>query len=162
MLLSMVLVLCLAVAGIGYAHWTKTLYVDGTVETGTFGVEWSQYDATDNEDLKDVGKASCYIIGNTVHLEILNAYPSYTATFNLDIHCTGSVPAHINSVDVVGGPFLDVQVIGIQECMQLHYCDEIPVTVIIHVLQEDAAGALCPQDALLTCSATIVADQFNA
>jgi len=164
LLLSMVLVLCLAAAGIGYAHWTKTLYVDGTVTTGTFGVEWSQLQPTDNEDTKDVGVASCYFVGDTVFLEIVNAYPSYEATFVLDIHGLGTVPAHVKSIAVTSAdPFLDVQVAHELLPIQLHMCQETLITVTIHVLQELVPGGdVCPQGATLMCSLQVVADQFNA
>ena len=160
-LIGIVLVLLLAVVGIGYSHWTKTLYIEGTVQTGTFGVEWSQYAPCDNEGVKDVGVPSCVIQGDTVVLTIDNAYPSYEATFNLDIHGIGSVPAHVNLINVTNcDPFLDVTVITDPLPIQLHDCDETPVTVKIHVLQTVGTD-LCPEDATMGCSITVVADQFN-
>jgi len=35
-LLVMALILALGGMGVGFAHWSQTLYIDGTVETGTF------------------------------------------------------------------------------------------------------------------------------
>ena len=163
-LIGIVLVLLLAVVGIGYSHWTKTLYIDGTVTTGTFGVEWSQYDPCDNEGIKDVGVPSCSLNAakDTVTLSIANAYPSYEATFNLDIHGLGTVPAHVNMINVTScDPFLEVTVMTDPLPIQLHECDETPVIVTIHVLQNNDAGDLCPENAQMSVSLQVVADQFN-
>lgn len=168
-LLGLVLVLCLAVVGVGYAHWSKTLVINGTVETGTFNLEMSQYDSVDNEDIKDVGMQSCMLVDldgdgvyDAVDLMIENAYPSYEARFLLDIHCLGTIPAHINSVVVDADPFLDVSVIGLEQIpIQLHECEEILFEVVVHVLQNNSAGDLLAQGATLNCRITIVADQFN-
>ena len=151
----------MALAGVGYSHWTKTLVVDGSVTTGTFGVEWSVIGSYDNEDTKDVGVQMIDIDGDIAFLSISTAYPCYEATFDLDIHGLGSVPAHINAINVLNqDPFLDVEIIG-PDLIQLHECDMANVTVIIHVLQNNAAGDLLPMNATLSVGLEIVVDQFN-
>jgi hypothetical protein len=160
-IIGIVLVLCLALVGVGYSHWTKTLIIDGSVTTGTFGVEWSVMGSSDNEIDKDVGMQGITVVDNVVYLSISDAYPCYEATFELDIHGTGTVPAHINAVNMLAcDPYLDVQIIG-PSMIQLHECDMAYVTVIIHVLQEDAQGVLLPMGATLGVALEIVCDQFN-
>jgi hypothetical protein len=168
-LLGMVLVLCLAAVGIGYAHWTKTLYVDGVVTTGTFDAEMSVGTPSDNEVVKDVGIPSSDVVAqDRVLLVIENAYPSYEATFPVDVHCLGTVPLHINSICVEANDYLDVKLVddltGQAPVLpvQLHQCDEYWFDVVIHVLQNHpVTDELLPQDTQLDASIVIVADQFN-
>ena len=188
-LLGLVLVLCLAVVGVGYAHWTKNLHIDGTVHTGTFDAELSQGTPYDNEPtdrdpitnelIKDVGIPSCELLPlesekpDTVKLTIEKAYPGYIATFPLDVHCTGSVPLHINDISLVEGwsPFLKVTITDTEGAeipwgrqvnpVQLHYCDSYDFNVVIEVLQEVEDQGTCPEDEYLTCSISITVDQWN-
>lgn len=46
-ILFLALVVCLGGMGIGYAHWTGNLFVEGTAETGTMGVGWYYYSGGD-------------------------------------------------------------------------------------------------------------------
>lgn len=41
-LLSLALVLALSLTGFGFAHWSETLYIDGTVKTGVFCVGFTE------------------------------------------------------------------------------------------------------------------------
>ena len=175
-LLGLVLVLCLAVVGVGYAHWSKDLHVDGTVETGTFDAEMSQDPPWDNEN-KDVGIPDCTLLDNdqdgvyeAVELTIVGAYPSYEATFPLDVHCIGTVPLHINKISIEADPFLQVTISdengpvtpGDQESpVQLHEGDAYWFDVTIHVLQQVGGETLPEGGATLTCSITITVDQWN-
>lgn len=168
-LLGMVLVLCLAAVGIGYAHWTKDLYVDGTVTTGTFDAELSLGEAMDNEQIKDVGDCWAEVVAkDRVLLTVVNAYPSYEATFPVDVHCLGTVPLHINSIAVKADPYLDVKLVdpatGAEPVLpvQLHECDMYWFDVVIHVLQNHPdTDELLPQSTELLCSLVITCDQFN-
>jgi len=174
-LLGLVLVLCLAVVGVGYAHWTKDLSIDGTVVTGTFDAEMSQGTPTDNEPVeKDVAEPTCTLadrdndgVNEAVDLLIVNAYPSYEATFPLDVHCIGSVPLHINDISITcQDPFLDVQIVDPDTGqfpdlpVQLHECQEYWFDVVIHVIQQ-VGDELCPEGETLGCSISITVDQFN-
>jgi hypothetical protein len=168
MLLGMVLVLCLAAVGVGYAHWTKDLYVNGVVNTGTFDAEMSQGVPFDNEYDKEVAEGTCSVVegGLGVELTVNNAYPCYEVTFPLDVHCIGSVPLHINDISVTSADrFLAVSITDAdggpwQQGYQLHNCEEYWFNVTIHVLQ-DVEGDLCPEGAALSCSISITVDQFN-
>lgn len=57
--LFMILILALATLGVGYGLWSKMLYINGTIETGTvdaiFHLAFTDDDGTENNDLKDLG-----------------------------------------------------------------------------------------------------------
>jgi hypothetical protein len=67
-ILFMVLVALLAAIGIGYAHWTKTLNIDGTVNTGTVDAIFvaaftDDDDAVDNPDKDSQDTDGCVDLG---------------------------------------------------------------------------------------------------
>jgi len=115
--LAFVLVLAFGGLGIGYAHWSQTLYVEGTVETGTFIVGWSEIQCVeDDEHLdKEVGSVDGYLDvwkaskvnphGETVDgyetavFTVDNAYPCYKVHIILAIDNFGTVPANV--IDIV-------------------------------------------------------------
>ena len=49
-ILFLVLIISLGAVGVGYAHWSGNLYVQGTAETGTMGVGWYYYSGGDPGD----------------------------------------------------------------------------------------------------------------
>ncbi|MEM3618047.1 MAG: hypothetical protein QXK47_03105 [Candidatus Bathyarchaeia archaeon] len=91
--LFVVVMTALIVAGFAYAHWTETLVLEGTVETGELDLTWS-CECWDNDDeLKDVGDVECNITGDTLTITISNVYPCYEVMGTIDINNTGTVPA---------------------------------------------------------------------
>jgi hypothetical protein len=60
-LLLLVLVLAMGALGVGYAHWTGELNVNGTVNVGTFGAELTQDNGviTDAIDDEMIGDETC-------------------------------------------------------------------------------------------------------
>jgi len=125
MTIPIVLMLALLTVGFAYAHWSQILYIEGTVDTGSFTVGIIEkscaekyYDPNtgtyeDGEwEGKDVGKiVKCEwgqlktdpITGksgyDSVVVEIENAYPCYRVHVTICISNLGTVPAHI--VDIV-------------------------------------------------------------
>jgi len=96
-LISLALVLALGTLGVAGALWSDWLYIDGWVETGNIGAEWSVEYFYDNED-KDFSLIEAYGAGtDTLYINIWNAYPSVTYTVGWNIECTGSVPIHFDS-----------------------------------------------------------------
>ena len=85
------LMIALMVAGFAYAHWSKVVTINGTINTGTFHLSPSYEGWTDD------GKGYCTVDGiiedNTLTVTIDNAYPCITVTVIFDIHNDGSVPA---------------------------------------------------------------------
>ena len=86
-----VLMIALMVAGFAYAHWTKTITINGTVNTGSLDLAIS-FDGWTDDD-KHFCNVTGDIDGNTLTVTIDNAYPCITATIKFDLHNNGSVPA---------------------------------------------------------------------
>ena len=148
-LISLALVLALGTLGIAGALWSDWLYIDGYVETGYIGAEWSLETCYDDEAAdKDVSWISARISGDTMYIDVWNAYPSVTYTVIWDIHNTGTIPIHFDSplfytagmpagttftfvaYDAAGDP---VDLYG----YQLHPCDTMYGELTIH-LDNDA------------------------
>lgn len=129
--ICLILMVALGLLGLGYAHWTKTLSVKGTVNTGTVKAEFREAFTDDDEVVNDTTKdslddgldpaasgpdpkprydknvGSCSASVNATDnqkatFEMVNAYPSYHNTAWFLIHYSGSVPAHISGVRVNG------------------------------------------------------------
>jgi hypothetical protein len=60
-LLSLALVLALGALGVGYAHWTDTITIQGTVNTGSVNINVEYYSGTDiYKDLDTDGMVTVY------------------------------------------------------------------------------------------------------
>lgn len=123
--LFLVLIGLLAALAVGWGLWSKTLEVEGTVETGDFNAQWT--DVKTNDDgpdpctepnpndcdypPKDVGSCEAWVDEENdqlLHVEIENAYPSYECTITASVKNTGTIPFNI-LVDGYGSdPQLDV------------------------------------------------------
>lgn len=108
-LICLALVLALGALGIGYAQWTETLLIDGTVNTGSVSAELSVGACSDNEvsPYTEVSSISCKLKVDdpkTLVVTVLNAYPSITYTCLFDITNTGTVPLKIASMNITGVP----------------------------------------------------------
>jgi len=94
-------IIALTGIGFGYAHWTETLTLTGTVETGELELEWS-CECWDNDDeLKDIGKITCSIEEDTLTITVTNAYPCYEVGGTIDIENAGTVPAVLTGYEIV-------------------------------------------------------------
>ena len=97
-LLCLALVLALGSLGVAGALWSDWLYVRGYVETGYIGADWSIEYVSDSEAAdKDVSWIVADIVGDTLWIDIYNAYPYITYTVGWDIHNTGTIPIHFDS-----------------------------------------------------------------
>lgn len=137
-MLCLALVLAIGAMGAGYALWSDSLYLDGTVTTGDIGLEWSQGIPYDTEPAaKDVSFGECFIDGDTLHLRVVNAYPCIEYHFPIDLHGVGSIPVH-TAMTIIGGTLLPKWVVlpnlgG----MQIHQGDQWDGEIVIH-LDNDA------------------------
>ena len=95
LLISLALVLALGGLGVAGALWSDWLYIDGYVETGYIGAEWSLEGCWVEEE-KDVSFIDAWITGDTLNIDIWNAYPSAYYVVMWNIECTGSVPIHFD------------------------------------------------------------------
>jgi len=112
------LLVALAMTGVGFSHWEKTVTINGTVTTGTLELEPScniwVVSPTDKPWVASV-ENTLDIAGNTVSYSIGNAFPCLTVGGEFDLLGIGSVPAglkeiYINlpwGVSMVPGPVTD-------------------------------------------------------
>jgi hypothetical protein len=95
-LICLVVVMALGAFGVAGALWWDWLYIDGIVQTGSIGAQWSIEDDYDDES-KDVSFIDAYLVEpDVMFIDIINAYPSVTYTVEWNIECTGSVPIHFD------------------------------------------------------------------
>jgi len=93
-LLVLVLVLALASLGIGYAAWSSSVTINGTVETGTVLV-----------GVVDAGSEGTVTYGtplgggwyNAETITVSNAYPGAAYDYNIRIGNEGTVPVNFTS-----------------------------------------------------------------
>jgi hypothetical protein len=160
--------LALASLGVGYGLWSKTLFINGVVQTGNVDAELSLEAVWDNEEIKDVG--NCWATlenstangqANSLYIGVENAYPSYECWVEFDVHSTGSIPVHIYRPDWLDlPPENEVNVYVIEDMCyvddtQLHQSDRAFCVIYIHVKQE------AMQNAEYVFYGEIEARQFN-
>ena len=96
-LISLALVLALGTLGVAGALWSDWLYIDGYVETGYIGAEWSLGACYDNEMKDEVSYIDAWLPEpGLMYIDIYNAYPCVTYTVEWDIHNTGTIPIHFD------------------------------------------------------------------
>lgn len=87
----------------GYALWFDDLTINGTVNTGTFNVDWSVGTPYAENDAKEISSISAIIDPATpkiMTITITNAYPCVDYFIPIDLHSTGTVPAHFTEFDI--------------------------------------------------------------
>ena len=114
-MLSIALLLSLCVMGIGYAGWTDTVSIDGTMKMGYIEVALSPGACSSSN-------ISCSLSApHTLHITLTYPEPgTYTCGFTIDN--TGTIPVKIQSIDidtsgVPGG--VEVSVLGVAEGDQI-------------------------------------------
>lgn len=126
-LVVLVMVFALAFSGIAYAAWTDTLYINGTAATGNLNAEFVAANAANDNDpaAYDVATLTAQIgnlneaasvdgdsgVNDLLTINIDNAYPGYVATIPYCIQNTGSIPAKLNAISILGAS-ADLQIDG--------------------------------------------------
>jgi hypothetical protein len=130
-LVCLALVLALGTLGVGFAHWSQTLYIDTTVNTGSFCIGFTEANsddpaeelcnpgAIDDADRIDPGydknvagcwvelmdEKDCCVPEKTAYekmeITVCNAYPSYENTINFSLDNCGTVPAELTGFTIV-------------------------------------------------------------
>lgn len=182
------LFLALGMTGIAFAHWSQTIFIKGSVETGTVCVGWVYVDYEDYEYLgKNVGEVNAWLedpkgvhyedtIYETLVVDLINVYPSYVAYIDVEIANGGTIP--VNLVDCDIGPVSDPDdLIRFVDCWidegewigypQIDPCQTVWAVIGIHILQEvwdDELGenVTCPENATATFAGYLTFDQWNA
>ncbi len=125
----LILVLALSSLGVGYGLWSKTLVLNGVVNTGAVDVAWSIEEIDQNEDFNDLCPSGGYSIGQdcdqdgelndeleaegkdiaectaaildpyTMEVTVTNAYPGFNCFVKYNVENTGTIPIHIYHPD---------------------------------------------------------------
>jgi hypothetical protein len=136
-LAALVPLLALALTGLSLAHWDDQVDLQGSVSLGTFNIQMSLDDTSDNEGAIDVGTITAtlgdYNDGDDVidagtndmlTVTIANMYPGYEACVYFDIDNVGSIPAETTSdafTSVTKGSSFDWGTYGAYVNMTLYY-----------------------------------------
>lgn len=163
-LLFLALVIALGGIGVGYAMWDKTLFIDGTVNTGEVNAEFTAASGNDTgiDPGYDKDVANCTVVidakdSQKLHITINNGYPCYTCVITYTITNTGTIPVMVQAL-TVPNPIPQVTVTwtpGIAVGDQIDPGDSRTGTISIHV--EQIAGEL----ATYTFDAEIYLVQWN-
>jgi predicted ribosomally synthesized peptide with SipW-like signal peptide len=180
----LVLVIALAAIGVGYALWSETLTIQGTVQTGEVDVEFSQYPVEECIDIQGVltcpeppekaDAANCTVAwsntstdpndngANLLQITVTGMYPSYHCKVGFDVTSTGNVPVHV-WLPEPAGDIPDWVATNFEDCypngVQLHQGESTgKCTVDIHFTNDQAP----PENSgPITFGWTILATQFN-
>ncbi len=160
-LLGLALVLCLAVVGIGYASWTKDLFVNGTVATGVVDAVWVEGQAWDDEPPeKDVSSITCAVDPQDpqiLHVTVVNAYPCINYYNEVEIANIGTIPIQVTGIVCqLPEECCTVAIDTPQLPVQIHPGESLPVTIRLHLEQ------CAPQGQTLAMSAVVHTVQWNA
>lgn len=175
------LMVALAMTGVAFACWSQTIYVEGTVETGTVCVGWSDVDSWDNEYLgKDVGSVDAQLenvkgfhgetlIYETLVINLSNVYPGYEAWIEVSISNGGTIPVNLVDFDIspVEDPenllkhvYWDIIDVEWENFPQIDPCQTVTAWICIQIIQE-VDGQECPQDASATFAGYLTFCQWN-
>jgi hypothetical protein len=180
----LVLVIALAVLGVGYALWSETLSISGTVTTGEVDVEFSQGPVKECVDINgvltcpeppekaDVANCTVEWLGpdgdsegddgsDQLLVTVTGMYPSYHCKVSFDVTSTGNVPVHVwlpeptdDNPEWVATDFETCYEDGVQ----LHQNDSTgDCTIDIHFTNDQAP----PEGSTHTFGWTILATQYN-
>jgi hypothetical protein len=112
-----ILIIALSIAGFAYAHWSETVTINGTINTGELCWEVTMVNCVDKPGEKDYHcydgfQGNCYWqgdkdVGNTsiqkkdshtIELNLTNVYPSYFTSASFYVHNCGTIPLIIDRV----------------------------------------------------------------
>lgn len=112
--IPILLMIALSMIGFTYATWSQTLYINGTVSTGTLsakfvppvtktdqGLDWNCDDGLINvrQIDKDIGSSTATIVADKeITVVLTNVYPCYYEHISFWIHNDGTIPWKIQKV----------------------------------------------------------------
>lgn len=147
--LAILLVLSLSLMGVGFALWSKTLVVEGVVNTGRVDARWltafcREFHTWPNLPTsdEDYGEAEGKEVGSTsfaidpdddqiLHITLDNVYPSYAVDCSLKFEIDGTIPVIARGTTLI--PIPDVGTEELHNCemtggfTKILSCDELTV-----------------------------------
>lgn len=138
------LTVSLAVVGVGYGLWSKSLRVEGTIATGRVHARWTLANCAEFHPWPDggfPGEVEGKNVGSTtatidpsdpqiLHVVLANTYPSYAV--DCEVHYTndGSVPVIVRGISVAGAsPNLTGCVLDPGQTSTLA-CDQLTIVLV--------------------------------
>lgn len=94
---------------VAYGLWYQTLYIYGTVNTGTVSATWKPHHCWDIEynpatgEYKNYSNISCEVIRDTLFITVTNAYPSVHYYCAVNLTNTGTIPIKIYNPGFIDG-----------------------------------------------------------
>jgi len=155
-----ILMIALMLAGVSYALWSKTIYIEGTVNTGDVDAEFGDTRCTASLDMEGLVPVpaekmtftfECHpdeLDPQILHVVITDLYPSIWIHCYFEIWNTGTVPWIVNSavltsVDFPGDViFTPIDLVGTQ--VEPGYCTEADLE--IHLTNEALENSQYPFD----------------
>lgn len=104
---AFIMVIAFILMGAGYAAWTDTTEINGTITTGWLDVIFENPGSNDSDGvndpgmLYDVGKTKATIIGDdkkTLQVEITNGYPGYNSQVEFSLRNDSTIPVKVKEV----------------------------------------------------------------
>jgi hypothetical protein len=145
-ILALAVVLALGSLGIGFALWSETLYIEGTVATGELDADWILVDYGDSESPeKDVSWVEAYVVGKTLCVTVYNAYPCIDYYVDLEIYNSGTIPLHVcglnyDLIEMVSVASFTLSLSGVPN-MQLHPGESLSTSLSVHLNNNATQGA---------------------
>ena len=112
-LIALIVVLSLGIIGVGYAAWSQTLSVTGTVAAGTYDVQLTNVSKTD--DVNGVATISATLAdSHTITIALSKLYPGSVEKVNFDVKNNGTIPSKVTAITIntVSGTTLDIDLSG--------------------------------------------------
>jgi hypothetical protein len=146
-LIVALLVFSLAAVGIGYGLWSKTLFINGTIETGKVHARWTLATCAEFHpwpgggnpgefEGKDVGKTTTLIDPidpQILHVTIDNGYPSYAVDCQVHFTNDGTIPFIIRGTTILDlSPNLNNCTLVGNNSKTL-FCDELTVKFVDNI-----------------------------
>lgn len=100
-LICLALVLALGGLGVGFAMWSETLTITGTVDTGDLDADFQSGSVTFVQD-KEVATGSATVNeadDKQLDVLIIDAYPCLSGDIEFTIVNVGDIPAHVTKVE---------------------------------------------------------------
>lgn len=161
--IALVVLAALAMFGVGYAWWSETLNVTGTVDTGNLDVAWEFGSPTDTE-LPGKNFSAATVATKTVTgvdqltVTVTNAYPSITYTVPVTVRNTGSIPVNVNPITFANLPAWTT-VTSTLATGQVHPGATVTGNITIHL---KTTAPIAPEGGTHTFTGTLTARQWNA
>lgn len=143
----------LAVLGLGYAWWTETLTINGTLTTGKLEVKF--VDGV-TKSCSSYIECTATVSDTSISVTVVNAYPCGWCNITFTINNTGTIPAKVKAINISPSPALSVSIDGLSVGTII-----LPNQTVSPVLKIHATEA-ADETTTYTFTVTIEFGQFNA